>query len=141
MVRALQSTAARLVITAAILAYLLWNIDLHQTVAALLHVNPWWFAATMALVALDRVLMILRWVVLLRSAGVHLPIRSSVYIYLVSSFVGSFLPAGVGSDASRAYAVAARTTRGADAVASVAIDRVLGLPTGHGAWSRRCAGA
>ncbi len=52
---------------------------------------------------------------------------SALRIFLTSSFVGSFLPAGVGADAARAYAVASRTSRGSQAVASVGIDRVLGL--------------
>ena len=125
--RILRSTAARLLITAAILAYLIRGIDLRETAAAVLHVNPWWFGATLVLVALDRGVMILRWILLLRSAGVVLPTCSATRIFLISSFVGSFLPAGVGGDASRAYAVAARTAQGTQAVASAAIDRVLGL--------------
>ena len=126
-VRLLRSTAVRLLITAAILAYLLWDVDLRQAVAALWRSDPWWFAAALALVAVDRAVMIARWQLLLRSAGVCLPLRKAIWIYLVSSFIGSFLPAGVGGDASRAYAVAARTAQGAEAVASVAIDRMLGM--------------
>ena len=125
--RLLKSTAVRIVITAAILAYLIWDVDLRQTAAAMARIDPWWFAGALGLVALDRAVMMLRWTLLLRSAGIFLAPRSAVWIFLVSSFVGSFLPAGVGGDASRAYAVKARTTKGAEAVASVAIDRMLGM--------------
>jgi uncharacterized membrane protein YbhN (UPF0104 family) len=41
--------------------------------------------------------------------------------------VGGFLPAGVGADVARAYSLSQRTARGSEAVASVAIDRILGL--------------
>ena len=122
-----RSTAARLIITAAILAYLLRSIDLGAAVHAMLRVNPWWFAFTLLLVAIDRVVMAIRWLLLLRAAGVDIRAASALRIFLTSSFVGSFLPAGVGADAARAYAVAARTSRGSQAVASVGIDRVLGL--------------
>ncbi len=125
--RLVRSTAFRLVVTAAILAFLMRDVDVRETAAAIARLDPWWFAATLLLVALDRLVMVIRWQMLLRSAGVVLPPGSALRIFLVSSFVGSFLPAGVGGDASRAYAVAARTDRGADAVASVAIDRLLGL--------------
>ena len=122
-----RSTAARLVITAAILAYLLRSIDLGAAVHAMLRVNPWWFAFTLLLVAIDRVVMAIRWLLLLRAGGVDIRAASALRIFLTSSFVGSFLPAGVGADAARAYEVASRTSRGSQAVASVGIDRVLGL--------------
>jgi uncharacterized membrane protein YbhN (UPF0104 family) len=41
--------------------------------------------------------------------------------------VGAFLPAGVGADVARAYSLSRRTARGSEAVASVAVDRLLGL--------------
>ena len=123
----LRSLAARLIITAAILAYLLRSIDAGAAAKAVLRMDPWWFALTLVLVALDRGVMALRWVILLRAANVDLPTRSAVRIFLTSSFVGSFLPAGIGADAARAYAVAARTSQGSQAVASVGVDRVLGL--------------
>jgi glycosyltransferase 2 family protein len=122
-----RSTAARLFITAAILAYLLRSIDLGAAVHAMLRMNPWWFAFTLVLVAADRVLMAVRWLLLLRAADVDIPAASALRIFLRSSFVGSFLPAGVGADAARAYEIASRTSRGSQAVASVGIDRVLGL--------------
>ena len=122
-----RSTAARLIITAAILAYLPRSIDLGAAVHAMLRVNPWWFAFTLLLVAIDRVVMAIRWLLLLRAAGVDIRAASALRIFLTSSFVGSFLPAGVGADAARAYEVASRTSRGSQAVASVGIDRVLGL--------------
>ena len=122
-----RSTAVRLIITAAILAYLLRSIDLGAAVHAMLRVNPWWFAFTLLLVAIDRVVMAIRWLLLLRAAGVDIRAASALRIFLTSSFVGSFLPAGVGADAARAYEVASRTSRGSQAVASVGIDRVLGL--------------
>jgi len=141
--KALTSTAARLLITAAILAYLLRSIDVGASVHAMLRVNPWWFAFTLALVAVDRVVMALRWLLLLRAAGVDISAAAALRIFLTSSFVGSFLPAGVGADAARAYEVASRTSRGSQAVASVGIDRMLGLVAiavlgiaGLAGWSR-----
>jgi hypothetical protein len=122
-----RSATARLLITTAILAYLLRSIDLGAAVHAMLRMDPWWFAFTLLLVAADRVVMAVRWLLLLRAADVDIPAASALRIFLRSSFVGSFLPAGVGADAARAYEIASRTSRGSQAVASVGIDRVLGL--------------
>ena len=125
--RIFKSTAVRLLVTAAILAYLLSSIDLGASIHAMVRVDPWWFAFTLLLVAVDRVVMAIRWLLLLRAAEVDIPAAVALRIFLRSSFVGSFLPAGVGADAARAYEIASRTSRGSQAVASVGIDRVLGL--------------
>ena len=54
--------------------------------------------------------------------------RDAARLFLVSSFVGSFLPAGVGADAARAYGLARDAARaGSEALASVAVDRILGV--------------
>ena len=48
-------------------------------------------------------------------------------MFLVSSFVGSFLPAGIGGDAARAWSLAQITSRAGEALASVMVDRLLGV--------------
>src|SRR5947199_10804077 len=48
-------------------------------------------------------------------------------IFFVSTFVGTFLPASIGGDAVRAYSVAKLNVPGGDAVASVFMDRMLGV--------------
>ena len=62
-----------------------------------------YLALVLGLVAIDRAVMILRWVLLLRASGIAITTRDAARLFLVSSFVGSFLPAGVGADAARAY--------------------------------------
>jgi uncharacterized protein (TIRG00374 family) len=79
------------------------------------------------MVALDRAVMILRWVLLLRASGNPISTGDATRLFLVSSFVGSFLPAGVGADAARAYGLARENTTGSEALASVAVDRLLGV--------------
>jgi uncharacterized membrane protein YbhN (UPF0104 family) len=90
-------------------------------------VDPGHLLVVLLLVAIDRAVMIWRWVALLRSSHETVAAGTAARIFLVSSFVGSFLPAGVGADAARAYGWARQTSAGSEAVASVALDRVLGL--------------
>ena len=166
--RASRSTALRLVVTAVILAYLSRRIDMAASARAMAAMSLPHLAVVLALVAVDRALMVLRWVLLLRASGVAVPAPEAARIFLVSSFVGSFLPAGVGAAApppnrptphtSRRAGRArgapcfvggggaapppppggappppARTygltpyTRGSEALASVAVDRLLGV--------------
>jgi uncharacterized membrane protein YbhN (UPF0104 family) len=117
----------RALLTAGVLAVLAARVDVGATLDALLRLRPSFAVAVALLVALDRAVMIWRWMILLRANGVPIAAGSAVWIYLVSSFIGAFLPAGVGADAARALTLSLRTSRGTEAVASVAIDRLLGL--------------
>jgi uncharacterized membrane protein YbhN (UPF0104 family) len=125
--RLLRSTWARGLITAAILAWMATRIDMAAALRALVTVHPLAVAAVLALVAFDRLVMIWRWVSLLRATGAPVDTPTAARIFLVSSFVGGFLPAGVGGDAARAWALSRHTDRRSEAVASVAVDRVLGV--------------
>jgi uncharacterized protein (TIRG00374 family) len=114
-------------LTVAVLAIIAFKIDTRAAGEALLRLRPDAALAVLALLALDRTVMIGRWIILLRARGTQISTKSAAWIYLVSSFVGGFLPAGVGADVARAYSLTQRTARGSEAVASVAVDRLLGL--------------
>ena len=130
----------RLAITGAILAYLATRIDMAEAARATAAISRPHVILVLLMVGLDRAVMILRWVLLLRASGNRISTADATRLFLVSSFVGSFLPAGVGADAARAYGLArgttspARGTRhqapptsGSEALASVAVDRLLGV--------------
>ena len=117
----------RLAITAAILAYLATTIDMANAARAIAEISLPHLLLVLMMVALDRAVMILRWVLLLRASGNPITTADATRLFLVSSFVGSFLPAGVGADAARAYGLARENTAGSEALASVAVDRLLGV--------------
>lgn len=117
----------RLAITAVILAILAMGIDMTESARAIAAIDLRYLALVLGLVAIDRTVMILRWVLLLRASGIAITTRDAARLFLVSSFVGSFLPAGVGADAARAYGLARESTTGSEALASVAVDRILGV--------------
>jgi uncharacterized protein (TIRG00374 family) len=130
----------RLAITAIILAILAVGIDMGASARAIAAIDLRYLALVLGLVAIDRAVMILRWVLLLRASGIVISTPDAARLFLVSSFVGSFLPAGVGGDAARAYglsrAPAAFTSQDpspktqvpvSEALASVAVDRLLGV--------------
>lgn len=130
----LRSFRVRAAITIIILVYLLRQVDAGAALQAMLRTDLRALLVVAGLVLIDRAVMIWRWVLLLRAAGSDdalgeraLPATAAARIFLISSFVGSFLPAGVGGDAARAYALGARTSQRGAAVASVAIDRILGV--------------
>ncbi len=114
-------------LSVALLGYLVSQIDVGEAARAALAINPAHLLVALALVVLDRALMLTRWILLLRRAGMVMPLKSAVWVYLVGSYLGNFLPSGVGADAARAFVLARRTDRGVDSLALVALDRYLGL--------------
>ena len=117
----------RLAITAAILAYLSTRIDMAEAARATAAVSRPHLILVLMMVGLDRAVMILRWLLLLRASGNPISTADATRLFLVSSFVGSFLPAGIGADAVRAYGLSRENTSGSEALASVAVDRLLGV--------------
>ena len=117
----------RALVTLVVLAITLSRIDLSDALRVLGRLTPRPLIIVAALLVVDRLVMIWRWIALLRATGQSISLKSAAWIYLVSSFVGAFLPAGVGADLARAYTLTQRTSQGGQAVASVAADRLLGL--------------
>jgi len=129
----------RLAITAVILAILAMGIDMGDSARAVAAIDLRFLTLVLGLVAIDRAVMILRWLLLLRASGIAISTRDAARLFLVSSFVGSFLPSGVGADAARAYGLTRGITKSpapgpespqvpaSEALASVAVDRILGV--------------
>lgn len=71
--------------------------------------------------------MAYRWWAVLAPLDNRPPVGAVMRIFFVSTFVGTFLPASVGGDAVRAYGLSKEGVGGVDAVASVLMDRLLGI--------------
>ena len=68
-----------------------------------------------------------KWGVLLEAAGIDVRFGRLLAYQWVAEFFNNFLPAQVGGDVMRGYALASDTHRAADVAASVLIDRFIGL--------------
>ena len=122
-----RSLWIRSAITAIVLAIMLSRISVAEVLDVIARVRPETVVSVLVLLAADRAVMIWRWIILLRATGQRIATKSAAWIYLVSSFVGGFLPAGIGADLARAYTLSQRTSETSAAAASVAVDRLLGL--------------
>ena len=123
------SNVLRFVFAVGLTAYLLYRSHPGQVGEALRGVSWPWIGAAVLLVFADRALMAGRWIWLLGPVDRrHMPSTPTLLrIFFVSTFVGSFLPASVGSDAVRSWHAKERGVPGAQALASVLMDRVLGV--------------
>jgi hypothetical protein len=120
--------ALRIVVAAALTAYVVWTADPLLILRVAADADLRWIALAVALVVADRAVNAFRWIALLGALtpGSHPPLASVMRIFFVSSFVGNFLPS-VGGDVYRAYQLARLNVRPAQAAASVLMDRVLGV--------------
>ncbi len=118
----------RLAIAGALTAYILWKAHPADILRSAAGADWRWMAAAVALVLVDRTLMAYRWMVLLcaLTPGSRPPFAPVLRIFFVSTFVGTFLPS-LGGDVYRAYRLARLRVSGAEAGASVLMDRVLGI--------------
>jgi uncharacterized protein (TIRG00374 family) len=119
---------ARLAVAGVLTAYILWKSHPRDVIAAGAGADWRPILIAVLLVFLDRVLMAYRWIVLLYTLepADRPPLTAILRIFFVSTFLGTFLPS-VGGDAVRAYGIAKLNIRGGDAVASVFMDRMLGI--------------
>jgi glycosyltransferase 2 family protein len=119
---------ARIAVAIALTGYVLWKSDPRGVLDVSARADLRWIGLACALVIVDRVLMAYRWWLLLCAIddGRRPPARVVLRIFFVSTFVGTFLPS-VGGDLYRAYSLARQDVSGAQATASVLMDRLLGV--------------
>jgi uncharacterized protein (TIRG00374 family) len=123
-----MSLIIRVLVAAGLTLLFLWWSDLSAVAAATRGADWHWIALACALVVADRALMAWRWLLLIAPVANPVPRLGAVLrVFFVSSFVGTFLPASIGGDAVRAYGLSREAVRGGAAVASVAMDRALGV--------------
>jgi hypothetical protein len=116
-------------VAVALTALVFWKSHPAEVWRALTETRPGPILIAVLLVLVDRTLMAYRWLVLLKPfSGPGGPRFGAVIrIFFVSTFVGTFLPASVGGDAVRAYALAREGVDAPASVASVLMDRMLGV--------------
>jgi uncharacterized protein (TIRG00374 family) len=124
--RALRLVAT-LVVTGLCTAYLVWKIDLSQTLHLLAHAQVGYFLAAVAIMVGSVWPMAWRWQRLLEARGIHERLSWLVRAYFVAYTAGQLLPTAVGGDAVRIYETARRHTgRGGQVAGSVLLERALG---------------
>ncbi len=113
--------------SAVVLGLLLRWAGIHQVAHTLRGTDLAWFLPAVAVSAATVVMMALRWQMLLAAKGLPVPLGWLVRTYFVALFAGQFLPAAIGGDAVRVVELGRRTGDAPEAVASVLIDRLVGL--------------
>lgn len=117
----------QLLVSGAVLALLLWQIDLGQTIDILKESRWGYVLGSLALFLATTWMMAWRWWMLLRVRGVHEPYGWLVRMYFVSYAASQVLPTAIGGDAVRIIEHARRRPDvRATAAGAVVMERILG---------------
>ncbi|WP_157369414.1 lysylphosphatidylglycerol synthase transmembrane domain-containing protein [Zavarzinella formosa] len=90
-------------------------------------VNVWYLLAAATLWSVASLITFYRWYVLVRAQDLPFTVRNAIRLGLVGSFFNAFLPGAVGGDILKAVFLAREQSRRTVAVATIVVDRVLGL--------------
>jgi len=119
--------AGTLAVTGLCTAYLIWKIDLSQTLHILAHANVGYFLGAVAIMIGTVWPMAWRWQQLLAVRGIHDRLSWLTRAYFVAYTAGQLLPTAVGGDAVRIYETARRHPgQGGPVAGSVLLERALG---------------
>jgi hypothetical protein len=119
--------AVEAVVSAVVLGLLLRWAGLHEVATTLRGTDLAWFLPAVVVSAATVPVMALRWQLLLDAKDVSVPLGWLTRTYFVALFAGQFLPAAIGGDAVRVVELGRRTGDAPESVASVLIDRLVGL--------------
>jgi uncharacterized protein (TIRG00374 family) len=119
----------RLLVTVLLTGIVLWRVEPSAVVRAGAGADIGWVGLALVLVVADRALMAYRSIVLLCpiDEARRPPRLALLRVFFVSTFVGTFLPTSVGGDLVRAYSLSRLNVARGPALASVLMDRFLGV--------------
>ena len=126
-VKSIANLIVKVGIAAALITFLVrsGHLDPHQVWDL---ITPFNVAIAVTLVGFTTLLSAWRWIVLLKTRGLHLSFGYGLRLYLIGMFFNYALPGAVSGDLVRAYyLVQDYPDRKMDSALSVLIDRVLGL--------------
>jgi uncharacterized protein (TIRG00374 family) len=114
-------------LTSLAVAYLVWKVDVRETVDTLLDANPWWFALSVGIMMGTALPMALRWQWLMRAQAMDDSFWWLTRAYFVSYTASQVLPTSIGGDAMRVFETSKRHPgRTGDVTGIILLERGLG---------------
>lgn len=102
-------------------------IDFRKIGEILSQVQPVYILVILIFVTVDRLMMGIKWQVLLHAKGVHIPLGDVIKTYYIGNFLGFFLPPTVGVDIARALHMTKYSRDMPKILSSIVIERMVGF--------------
>lgn len=119
--------AVRVIVSVALLAYLLAEVDLQKLFAVWRDIALPFVMLAVGLQLVGVAISALKWWLLLRACGRPVPYLWALRAYFIGQFFNNFLPTMIGGDAIRVYQLRQRITLTSVAIASVFVERLTGF--------------
>ena len=119
--------ALRTALAILLLALLVYFANPADIVSKLRQVPLWFVAFGWVLYSVCQLISSWKWQVLLRARGCSYPLLSLFNLYMIGMFCNNFLPGSVGGDVVKASGLYLGSGQGSLSVASVLLERFLGL--------------
>ena len=131
------SISLKILLSVGVIAYLVWQINIGQTVKLIGSANGLYLLAALAIFLATTVGMAWRWQMLLAAKGIVEPLGWLTKLYFIGNAAGQVLPTGVGGDAARIIEHSRRKPEHKGEVAgAVILERVIGAAGNARAWWR-----
>jgi uncharacterized protein (TIRG00374 family) len=121
------STGLKVLVSVFLVWFLLRQIGIGRIWELISNVDPWWCWIGAALFTASHFLGTIQWQWLLQSEGIDLPFGHCLSVYFIGLFFNNFLLGGVGGDVFRMLDIRRASQKGASAVSTVFLDRLIGL--------------
>jgi len=109
-----------------VLLFHIKKIDVHELLADIKGADKALLSLSFLLFLLIYLLGFLRWEMLLKAAGVQLPVKRTIISYSGGIFFSLFLPSSIGGDLARSIDLSKHTQKPKEVVATVLLDRISG---------------
>ena len=119
--------AAKAAVSIGLLYFALARTDFSAVSERLSRLDMTWGLLAVAVLGVQIVLISIRWRKIAESCRAGLSLGRACHLNLIATFFNQVLPSTVGGDAYRAWGAYRRGVPGADAVASVLVDRIFAL--------------
>lgn len=119
--------ALKLAVTAALLAALAAAADVGAVARLLASVSPVWFAAAVAVLIAQTLVLGIRFQVVVSALGRPIGRRNAIELSFVGVLFNQALPSAIGGDAARAWRLRAQGRAWREAAAAVIVDRLTGI--------------
>ena len=126
-IKNLLSLIVKVLVSAALIWYLLSITEFSAVIAALTSASPLWLVLAFITLILGKIITSYRWQILLKAQEIDVPLRFLIGSVFVGQFFNSFLPTTIGGDAMRAYDTAIFSKDSTKSVVSVFVDRMIGV--------------
>jgi len=125
--RKLAVNAAKVVVTALIIAVLVRKLGWGTIAGTVSGADPLWLAAGFAVFLISGGLGVVQWRLLLKNRGLALPGSRAFKLYFVGMFFNNFIMGGIVGDAVKVASIRSRDGSGKAGFAATFLDRFAGL--------------